>query len=214
MENGVANSKPEEAPSKKKLEQGSSLGAVSGEQTRCSSADAVTRLKNRELLKCCSDSGVSVDLNSDGTPLFKTPNGLSLSKQQQSPLAAGPATDGSPADQRRLVLHFDVRNTILVHDSVTNIDVEQSLNSFLTGVVWGVETATGGWEWKSGTPSLTPPTPDCMTYYKYMEKHLVKKPSDRAMLRRVTGDFTQEAIGECQRPLESPAFLLPTLQKS
>ena len=111
----------------------------------------------------------------------------------------GISLDRSPttSDSRKLVLHFDVRNTILVADSVTNINMEQALNSYLTGVAWGREVPGGGWEWVNDTPpSPYPPHLDCMTYYKYMEKQLVKVPSDRAHLRQVTGDFTQEPIGE------------------
>ena len=98
------------------------------------------------------------------------------------------------SSQRKLVLHFDVRNTILVADSVTNDFVEQALNSYLTGVTWGRE-ANGEWEWVSDKPSLCAPTTNCMTYYKHREKHIVKTPSDRAILRQVTGDFTQEPLG-------------------
>ena len=152
---------------------------------RCNSAGAVRKVKIRELMKC-SSAGASRDSN------FKVPNGLKCS------LRRNPLDDVITCnDKKKLVLHFDVRNTVLVHDSVTNINVEQSLNSFLTGVVWGKETESGDWEWKSSHPSLQPPSPECITYYKYMEKQLVKKPSDRAMLRRVTGDFTHENIGMC-----------------
>ncbi len=97
---------------------------------------------------------------------------------------------------RKLVLHMDVRNTILVADSVTNVSVEQALNSFLTGVTWGQVEANGNWVWCSSEPSLTAPRPGAITYYKYMENRLVQTPSDRALLRQATGDFTQENIGK------------------
>ena len=97
--------------------------------------------------------------------------------------------------KRKLVLHFDVRNTVLVADSVTNVNVDDALNSYLTGVTWGHET-TKGWEWFSDAPSLNPPRKDAITYYKHLERILVKRPSDRAILRKATGNFTQETIGE------------------
>ena len=97
--------------------------------------------------------------------------------------------------KRKLVLHFDVRNTVLVADSVTNINVEQALNSYLTGVTWGRDTPEG-WEWYSDRPSLKAPAPGWITYYKHLEQRLVRVPSDRGTLRRVLGDFTQEKIGE------------------
>ena len=154
---------------------------------RCNSAGSVRKAKIREYFKCSSAGASRTPATRD---VFKAPNGLKCA------LRRNPLDDVLVCkEKKRLVLHFDVRNTVLVHDSVTNINVEQSLNSFLTGVVWGTETDSGGWEWKSSNPSLQPPSPDCITYYKYMEKQLVKKPSDRAMLRRVTGDFTHENIG-------------------
>ena len=164
------------------------------ESTRCNSAGSVRKVKIRELLKCSSAGTARTQKAAADRDVFKVPNGLKCT------VARNPLDDVvSCEDKKRLVLHFDVRNTVLVHDSVTNIDVEQSLNSFLTGVVWGTETDSGAWEWRSSHPSLQPPSSDCITYYKYMEKQLVKKPSDRAMLRRVTGDFTHENIGKLLR---------------
>lgn len=110
------------------------------------------------------------------------------------------AYGGQQQPQRKLVLHFDLRNTILVADSVTNIKVEQALNSYLTGVTWGQETKKGGWEWFSETPSLTSHQPDAITYYKHLEQRMVRIPSDRAHLRNATGSFTKDAIGCTFRP--------------
>ncbi|OWF41998.1 uncharacterized protein LOC110461733 [Mizuhopecten yessoensis] len=101
--------------------------------------------------------------------------------------------------RRKLIIHFDIRNTVLVSDSVTNVTMEQALNSFLTGVVWGKERSKGMWVWESYETSLTPPSPDAITYYKHMERILVKTPTDRWNLRLVTGDFTQN-IGKAFMP--------------
>jgi len=95
---------------------------------------------------------------------------------------------------RKLVLHFDVRNTILVSDSATHDNVEQALNSFLTGVTWGREEPSG-WVWHSDRPSLRAPCPGAITYYKSRERELVRSPADRVVLRRITGDFTRQPIG-------------------
>lgn len=106
---------------------------------------------------------------------------------------------GVPGGQRKLILHFDIRNTILVADSVTQVKVEQALNTFLTGVTWGRE-GDNGWEWLSNTPSLGPPCDGTITYYKHLERQLAQVPDDRALLRQATGDFTQESLGERFRP--------------
>ncbi|ESO01574.1 hypothetical protein HELRODRAFT_174531 [Helobdella robusta] len=98
------------------------------------------------------------------------------------------------SNKRKLILHVDVRNTIIVADSVTKINVEQALNSYLTGVLWGRESQ-GKWEWVSTEPSLTRPEPNTISYYKHLEKSLVSKPEDRGRLRMETGDFTTEDIG-------------------
>jgi len=96
--------------------------------------------------------------------------------------------------KRKLVLHVDVRNTILVSDSATHDNVEQALNSFLTGVTWGRQESTG-WVWYSDRPSLRAPCPDVITYYKSRERELVRSPADRVKLRRITSDFTRQPIG-------------------
>ena len=101
-----------------------------------------------------------------------------------------------PKKQRKLVLHFDIRNTVLVADSVTNVSVEQALNSFLTGVTWGKEDEHGMWQWHSDKLSLTPPRDDLTTYYKYLERQFVQTTTDRTRLRLATGDFTQSEIGK------------------
>lgn len=108
-------------------------------------------------------------------------------------------SDLSSKSKRKLVLHFDIRNTILVADSVTNVDVEEALNTYLTGVTWVFPTAEG-WRWCSDAPSLKPPQKGAVTYYKYLEDRLVNKMSDRTLLRRETGTFTQADIGRRFQP--------------
>ena len=102
---------------------------------------------------------------------------------------------GRTGGKRKLVLHFDIRNTVLVCDSVTNVSMEQALNSFLTGVAWG-KANNSEWHWHSYTPFLTPPAPNTTTIYKFLEKLLVKTPVDRTNLRIATGDFTHTSMGE------------------
>ena len=108
-----------------------------------------------------------------------------------------PLTNGISinTENRKLVLHFDVRNTVLVADSVTNDNVEEALNSYFTGVTWGEDTPKG-WQWLSDQPSLKPPVTGSITYYKHLEKQLVRTPEDRVALRRATGDFTHQPFGK------------------
>lgn len=97
--------------------------------------------------------------------------------------------------RRKLILHFDIRNTILVADSVTKVTMEQALNTFLTGVTWGRRDGDR-WVWLSDVPSLGPPCPGAVTYYKHLEGQLARDSEDRARLRRATGDFTQTDLGK------------------
>lgn len=97
--------------------------------------------------------------------------------------------------KRKLIIHFDIRNTVLVSDLVTNVTVEQALNSFLAGVAWGKQGKNGSWHWHSYTPSLLPPAPDTITFYKFLESRLVNTTTDRVNLRIATGDFTQQEYG-------------------
>ena len=98
--------------------------------------------------------------------------------------------------RRKLIIHFDIRNTVLVADSITNVSMEQALNSFLTGVAWGKCSNDSNWHWHSFDTSLRPPEADTTTFYKFLEKKLVKTPSDRTALRIATGDFTQTDLGK------------------
>ena len=47
--------------------------------------------------------------------------------------------------KNRLLLHFDIRNTVLVADSVTNCGTEEAINSYLSSVTWGKENSDTGW---------------------------------------------------------------------
>ncbi|XP_076596182.1 uncharacterized protein LOC143326496 [Chaetodon auriga] len=69
-------------------------------------------------------------------------------------------------DQRKkLVLHIDLNNTILVSDAATAQGTVAALDYFLTTVTWGKMSKHGKWEWLSDSPSLLPPCDDAVTYY-------------------------------------------------
>ncbi|XP_017266699.1 uncharacterized protein si:dkey-32e6.3 [Kryptolebias marmoratus] len=67
--------------------------------------------------------------------------------------------------RKKLVLHIDLNNTILVSDAVTGQGTVAALDSFLTGVTWGKMSNHGKWEWLSDSPSLHPPSSDAVSYY-------------------------------------------------
>ncbi|XP_042308614.1 uncharacterized protein LOC121922829 [Sceloporus undulatus] len=67
--------------------------------------------------------------------------------------------------KRKLVLHIDLNNTILVSDAVTNQDPRAALNCYLTTVTWGKVGPSGKWQWLSESPSLLPPCKGAVSFY-------------------------------------------------
>ncbi|XP_078517958.1 uncharacterized protein LOC144782456 [Lissotriton helveticus] len=67
--------------------------------------------------------------------------------------------------QRKLVLHIDLNNTILVADAITGEGPNASLNTFLSTVTWGKVNPAGEWEWLSDVPSIQPPHQNAITFH-------------------------------------------------
>ncbi|XP_051518692.1 uncharacterized protein LOC127420438 [Myxocyprinus asiaticus] len=65
---------------------------------------------------------------------------------------------------KKLILHFDLNNTVLVSDAVTRQGTTAALEYFLSTVTWGRMTK-GKWEWLSDSPSLLQPCEGAVTYY-------------------------------------------------
>ncbi|XP_029363224.1 uncharacterized protein LOC115046772 [Echeneis naucrates] len=85
----------------------------------------------------------------DGPP-WTVPRGIRSSHQERS---------------KKLVLHVDLNNTILVSDTVTREGTVSALDYFLSTVTWGRMSRRGKWEWLSDSPSLLPPSPDAVSHY-------------------------------------------------
>lgn len=66
--------------------------------------------------------------------------------------------------KRKLVLHVDLNNTILVSDAVTGQGTIAALDYFMTTVTWG-RMSKGKWEWLSDSTSLLPPCEGAVSYY-------------------------------------------------
>ncbi|MEE6502335.1 hypothetical protein FKM82_004486 [Ascaphus truei] len=73
--------------------------------------------------------------------------------------------------KRKLVLHLDLNNTILVSDAVTNQGPRAALNSYLSTVTWGQLSETGEWQWLSDL-SVAPPCKDAINYYSKFGRSL------------------------------------------
>ncbi|XP_061910585.1 uncharacterized protein LOC133654307 [Entelurus aequoreus] len=87
-------------------------------------------------------------------------NGRSVPAIDEGP----PACLASPGRSKRLILHVDLNNTILVSDAATSQGTVAALEYFMTTVTWG-KMNKGKWEWLSDSPSLLPPCDDATSYY-------------------------------------------------
>ncbi|XP_054649829.1 uncharacterized protein LOC129191218 [Dunckerocampus dactyliophorus] len=75
-----------------------------------------------------------------------------------------PACLASHGRNKKIVLHVDLNNTILVSDAVTCQGTVAALDYFMTTVTWG-KMNKGKWEWLSDSPSLLPPCDGAVSYY-------------------------------------------------
>ncbi|XP_058499225.1 uncharacterized protein LOC131468715 isoform X2 [Solea solea] len=66
--------------------------------------------------------------------------------------------------KKKVVLHLDLKNTIVVWDTLMDQGTEVSLNIFLSTVTWG-RMNQGQWEWLSDALSLLPPRTDAVSYF-------------------------------------------------
>ncbi|XP_051777126.1 uncharacterized protein si:dkey-32e6.3 isoform X2 [Erpetoichthys calabaricus] len=91
--------------------------------------------------------------------------GPSSSSARHKGLNCSPAREIAEPKRRKLVLHFDLNNTIVVSDAATKQDTVKALDYFLSTVTWGRLDKEGRWEWLSDLPSLLPPCPGAVSYY-------------------------------------------------
>jgi hypothetical protein len=109
------------------------------------------------------------------------------------------AASSNTNKKRKLVLHFDQHNTIQVACTLPgrSLTVEEGLNNFLTAAVWGYEDEESEWQWLSEEPSINKPPghSNAMSYFKYLEKRIVKCPDDRAELKKRTCEFVYSEPG-------------------
>ena len=100
--------------------------------------------------------------------------------------------------KKKLLLHFDQHNTIQVACTLPtrSVTVEEGINNFLTSVLWGKEV-DDQWEWLSTEPQMYKPhnEPNAITYFKYLEKKIVKSPEDRVELKTKTCKFVYNEPG-------------------
>ncbi|XP_023681653.1 uncharacterized protein [Paramormyrops kingsleyae] len=95
---------------------------------------------------------------------FNDPDFPVLTHQEED--RHGPSFSGI-LRQRKLILHIDLNNTVLVSDTVTKQGTIAALDYFLSTVTWGRITKQGKWEWISDSPSLLPPCEGAVSYYSH-----------------------------------------------
>ncbi|XP_043934652.1 uncharacterized protein LOC122807735 [Protopterus annectens] len=72
--------------------------------------------------------------------------------------------------KRKLVLHVDVNNTILVSDTATEQGTRAALSSYFSSVIWGKINQLDKWEWLSDVPSVLPPCDEAVNFYSVFGK--------------------------------------------
>lgn len=82
-----------------------------------------------------------------------------------APAVPRPLSSAGREQKRKLVLHVDLNNTVLVSDVVQSQSTVAALDYFLTTVTWGRMGPNGKWEWVSDSPSLLPPCKGAVSYY-------------------------------------------------
>ncbi|XP_047186644.1 uncharacterized protein si:dkey-32e6.3 [Scophthalmus maximus] len=100
----------------------------------------------------------------DGTNGRRVPEPVSVAGDPAVAVPRG-LSSANPAQRRKLVLHLDLNNTILVSDAITGQGTVAALDYFLTTVTWGKMGKHGKWEWLSDSPSLLPPRSDAVSYH-------------------------------------------------
>ena len=101
--------------------------------------------------------------------------------------------------RRRLVLHMDVNNTVLVGDSLTKqFSVESVFNEYMTEAAWGTEDGQGKWTWLNDSPSSKPPSFEALQYYEYAERMFDNQ--ERSVFKNHVRNFTEEDVGKKFRP--------------
>ena len=97
---------------------------------------------------------------------------------------------------RKLILHIDVNNTILVGDSKTKLTVlEGVLNEYMTEIVWG-NVDDGLWIPTENPISTKPPKTKAQSYYKYAEKKFEDAGKERWEFKEHVRKFTLQEVGK------------------
>ncbi|XP_044512895.1 uncharacterized protein LOC123230788 [Gracilinanus agilis] len=104
---------------------------------------------------------------------YEEPRKPLCSQSGGSPIVLGAKSQEDSSDSpeypliirtKKLILHMDINNTILVSDSATAQGPVAALNSYLSTVCWGQFDQSGEWQWLSESPSLLPPTPGASSF--------------------------------------------------
>jgi len=147
----------------------------------------------------------TVDLNEDGT----------IGAQEFADLLNAPPPP--PEGQLpHLVLHFDINQTVLMMDSITNSSQSQLLSEVLSNAAWGtVNTSRGTPSWEANLdepPSLVAPSKGLKTYCQFVREY-VPKEEQRRSLRTFTdhgcpGESFHPHVGRLADFLRLPTYVI------
>ncbi|XP_056380729.1 uncharacterized protein LOC130275988 [Hyla sarda] len=103
----------------------------------------------------------------DSINCHMVPNGGQEENKQAENQDIHPSLPVLLPKKRKLILHLDLNNTILVSDAATGQGPRAALNSYLSTVAWGCISDIGEWQWASDQPSVKPPCEDAVNYYTH-----------------------------------------------
>ncbi|XP_053576678.1 uncharacterized protein LOC128666234 [Bombina bombina] len=90
--------------------------------------------------------------------------------------------------KRKLVIHLDLNNTILVSDAVCKQGPSAALNVYLSTVTWGQMSDKGEWTWLNDCTSVSPSCPDAINYFSQFGR---------------SSDFTDTPMGQCFKDVQN-----------
>ena len=104
----------------------------------------------------------------------------------------------------KLILHFDVQNTVTVKDSTQGLSAKEVINTFISGVAWGRTNDVTGWAWSSDQVSLTRTHSDDVSFYEHIAllgKKEKKTGNKTYNLRDQLKHFTDLTVGRIFKKL-------------
>ena len=99
--------------------------------------------------------------------------------------------------KRKLVLHMDVNNTVLIGDTLTNqTSLEDVLNEYISGVIWGREDKDGKWRAIDYCLHAKSTDDDATSYYEFAQASFARAGQPRSAFKEHIRTFCDQEAGK------------------